>query len=207
MAKLTLSDLVNLNNPASAVSTINNNNSAIETALENTLSRDGTSPNAMGADLDLNGHRILNLPQPATTTEPVRVADLTAMGFGQRFVISVGRAVNFNSVGDTAITIPTIPGFSRYSFQSVIISHSSGTLTNSAFGVYNNAGGTGIAFVSPTSCTIDNGYDNNYNNIQIVTPVFDKTATFNFTTMYFRVTKPQGVAATADVSLQMVFVS
>lgn len=207
MAKLTLSDLVNLNNPASAVSTINNNSAAIETALENTLSRDGTSPNAMGADLDLNGHRILNLPQPASTTEPVRVADLTAFGVTQQFVINVKRSVNFNLVGDTAITIPIIPGFSRYRFQTVIISHSSGALTTSAFGVYGGAGGTGIAFVSPTSCTIDNGLEGNNNNMQIVIPVFNATASFDFTTMYFRVTTPQGVAATADVSLQMVFVS
>lgn len=76
MAKLTLSDLSNLQNESTAVATINNNNTAIETALENTLSRDGTSPNTMGADLDMNSNNILNLPYPASSTEPVRLGDL-----------------------------------------------------------------------------------------------------------------------------------
>lgn len=61
MAKLTLANLANLNNQTSAVNTINNNSDLIETALENTLSRDGTAPNSMGADLDMNGKDILNV--------------------------------------------------------------------------------------------------------------------------------------------------
>lgn len=61
MAKLSLSDLANITgNEASAITTINANSALIETALENTLSRDGTSPNSMGADLDLNGYDIIN---------------------------------------------------------------------------------------------------------------------------------------------------
>lgn len=34
--------------------------SAIEQAFDNTISRDGSTPNQLEADLDLNGHRILN---------------------------------------------------------------------------------------------------------------------------------------------------
>lgn len=61
MAKLTLTDLTSLANDNSAVSKVNTNNAAIEAAFENTLSRDGTSPNAMGANLDMNGHQIINV--------------------------------------------------------------------------------------------------------------------------------------------------
>jgi hypothetical protein len=39
---------------------LNNNFNAIEQAFENTLSLDGSTPNAMGADLDMNGNQILN---------------------------------------------------------------------------------------------------------------------------------------------------
>ena len=39
---------------------LNNNFDAIETAFGNTLSLDGSVPNAMGADLDMNGNQILN---------------------------------------------------------------------------------------------------------------------------------------------------
>lgn len=79
MAKLTLSDLSNLQNEQSAVAAINSNSTAIETAFENTLSRDGTSPNTMSADLDMNSNNILNLPYPASATEPVRLSDVSAL--------------------------------------------------------------------------------------------------------------------------------
>lgn len=62
MAKLTLADVSNiLGNPTSAASTINANSALIETALENTLSRDGTTPNQMQADFDMNNNDILNV--------------------------------------------------------------------------------------------------------------------------------------------------
>ncbi len=73
MAKITLSDPVNMG--SSAVTTITANNNAIETALENTLSRDGTSPNQMEATLDMNSNRIINLPEATTNTEPVRYGE------------------------------------------------------------------------------------------------------------------------------------
>jgi len=75
LAKLTLSDLANLTNESSAVAAINANNAATEAALEKTLSRDGTSPNSMDANLDMNSNRIQNLPAAASATEPVRKAE------------------------------------------------------------------------------------------------------------------------------------
>lgn len=42
------------------ITALNENFEALSEAIENTLSRDGTSPNTMEADLDMNGHRILN---------------------------------------------------------------------------------------------------------------------------------------------------
>lgn len=89
MAKLTLSDLANLNNETSAVATINANSDLIETALENTLSRDGTSPNSMGADLDMNSNQILNLPEATLDTEPVRKGEFDAAIEG---IVSLGVA-------------------------------------------------------------------------------------------------------------------
>lgn len=58
MAKLTLTDITS---GYASTTAINANNAAIEAALENTLSRDGTSPNTMSADLDMNGNDILNV--------------------------------------------------------------------------------------------------------------------------------------------------
>ena len=69
MAKLVLGDITNITgNESSATATLNANNQATEDALENTLSRDGTSPNEMNADFDMNGYDILNAGNIDTTT-------------------------------------------------------------------------------------------------------------------------------------------
>lgn len=74
MAKLTLSDLTTLAS-GSAITALNNNFTAIENAIENTLSRDGTSPNYMSSNLDMNSYRITNLVPAVADTEPVRLAE------------------------------------------------------------------------------------------------------------------------------------
>jgi hypothetical protein len=71
MAKLTLSNILS---KFASITTLNANFDAIETAMENTLSRDGTTPNSMGADLDMNSNRILNLPNASQDQEPVTLA-------------------------------------------------------------------------------------------------------------------------------------
>lgn len=76
MPKIIL-DTINSNAPyPSAIGTINTNSDRIEQAIEKTLSRDGTTPNEMESDLDMNSNRILNLSQPVDPTEPVRLADV-----------------------------------------------------------------------------------------------------------------------------------
>lgn len=95
MAKITLEDVVNLTNENSAVNAFRVNNDTLETAFENTLSRDGTAPNQMMADFDMNSHRILNLPPPATDTEPLRRADFVDGGI-------VGPQGEKGDKGDTA---------------------------------------------------------------------------------------------------------
>lgn len=82
MTKLTLSDLANLQNENTAVGAINSNNTLIEEAINNTLSRDGSTPNQMEAVLDMNSNRITNLPAPISNTEPVRLVDLLAYDGG-----------------------------------------------------------------------------------------------------------------------------
>ena len=79
MSKIILSSVGSIQqNPTTAQTEINSNFSTIQTAFDNTLSRDGTSPNPMGADLDMNNQRILNLPAPITITEPLRLSDLNS---------------------------------------------------------------------------------------------------------------------------------
>lgn len=48
----------------------------ISEELENTLSRDGTGPNAMQAPIDMNDNRIMNLGAPVADTDAVRLMDI-----------------------------------------------------------------------------------------------------------------------------------
>lgn len=61
MAKLTLAPIGTLTNEASARQAMNDNFDAIEAAIENTLSRDGTLPNSMETHLDMDSKDILNV--------------------------------------------------------------------------------------------------------------------------------------------------
>ena len=55
-----LTDVTSLTN-SSAINTLNQNWDAIQDAFDNTLSLDGSTPNALNADLDLNGNALLNV--------------------------------------------------------------------------------------------------------------------------------------------------
>lgn len=62
MAKITpLNDIASLANTLTAKSALNINWQRIEDAFANTLSRDGSSPNQMQADIDLNSNDLLNV--------------------------------------------------------------------------------------------------------------------------------------------------
>lgn len=88
MSKITLTPLVNLQNETTAVNAINTNDAVITTAFDNTLSRDGTSPNQMGAPLDMNNNRVLNLPPPISADEPVRYTDIQTLTAGGTIVFN-----------------------------------------------------------------------------------------------------------------------
>lgn len=74
MAKVTLETLASGHLD---VEVLNANFAAIAAALETLLSRDGTLPNQMEADLDLNGHSLLNTSTDAG--EPTSLVTLATM--------------------------------------------------------------------------------------------------------------------------------
>jgi hypothetical protein len=76
MAKLVLTDIASLQAESTAIQSMNANSAAIETALENTLSRDGTTPNTMCASLDMNSNRITNLAAPVSGSDAARLTDV-----------------------------------------------------------------------------------------------------------------------------------
>lgn len=97
MTKLTLTDIAA---GYALITTFNANNALIVTALENTLSRDGTTPNTMSAALDMNSQQINNLTTPAGDSSAVRkdyVDDLVAAITAASGTFSVADAHNFTN--------------------------------------------------------------------------------------------------------------
>lgn len=100
MAKLTLDPI--LSDYASRQK-FNSNFDDIEDALENTLSRDGSSPNHMTADLDMNSQKVLNLPDAASNGEPVTYRQWIANG-GSSATVSSATLINFLQAGTGAVS-------------------------------------------------------------------------------------------------------
>ena len=128
--KVTLASVATFQNDTSAVAAINNNNALITTAFDNTLSRDGTSPNQMGSNLDMNNNQILNLPAPATVNSPARLIDVAS---------------------NPTIVIPTIPTVRTVLTTNLTLYVDSTNGSDSNNGL---APGTGHAFL-----TIQKAYD------------------------------------------------
>lgn len=134
MSKVILNDIATL---SSAITNINANSAAIETAIENTLSRDGTSPNQMGADLDMNSNRIVNLLAPASATEPLRLQDLTSF---------IGGSLSFPSDANNVTFAPT-GTISSTNVQTAVAEVASEAATNLTAGLATKADTT-IPFVT-----------------------------------------------------------
>lgn len=111
MGKITLTDLANLQNETTAVNAINTNNGIIESAFDNTLSLDGTAPNQMQANFDMNSYRIVNLPAADSSDQPVRKAefDLISNGYtGNNTIAGTANQITVSSGGGTTtISTPT----------------------------------------------------------------------------------------------------
>lgn len=82
MSKIILSNIGDLTNTTTSAAAINANNAAIQIAFDKTLSRDGTQPNQMNSNLDMDSNRIINLPVGVNPDEPVTVGTFNAAVIG-----------------------------------------------------------------------------------------------------------------------------
>jgi hypothetical protein len=103
--KITLLTLASLQNESTALAQINANSQTIQTAFDNTLSRDGTIPNQMTNNLDMNSNQILNLPAPATSNSPARLVDVTG----------TAPLINVPPVGTSGSAVPFLNGANTWS--------------------------------------------------------------------------------------------
>lgn len=138
MTKITLTDLVSLQNETTAVNAINDNNAVLESALDNTISRDGTSPNQMTANLDMNSNHILNLPAPISADEPVRLTDIQDL--------TAGGTIVFNSIPTGGTVGQALIKNSSSNFD-VSWKNPTTTVTPEMFGAISATYGTAVASV------------------------------------------------------------
>lgn len=123
MAKITLN---NITSGYLSTAIVNANSAAIATAFENTLSRDGTSPNSMNANIDMNSYKVINLAAPTNNADAVRLVDLqgasvvtdfpSQSGNSGKILTTNGTVVSWSlsftglSLTTPTITTPTITG-------------------------------------------------------------------------------------------------
>lgn len=96
---VTLANIGDISNTTASQSAMNANSEAIETGFTTAVNVTG---DIMQGNLDMNSHRITNLPTPSTLYEPLRVID----GFSGTVNIS-GSGGGTGSVESVALTMPT----------------------------------------------------------------------------------------------------
>jgi len=158
MSKVTLNNVTSFVNDATAAATVNANSATIASAFDNTLSRDGTSPNQMGANLDMNGNRLLNLPTPNSAGEPLRLQDAaTLTGGGTITVPTLNAGTNISITGTSNATIATIanPTFAT-SVTTPQVKNAAGSILIPATGVITIPGATDTVVVRNSVDTLTN---------------------------------------------------
>lgn len=120
MAKLNIPDIGSLSNASSARQTINQNFADLEAAIDNTLSRDGTTPNQMEAELDLNDHKVINVADPVEDTDAVNLrsvkplVDAYTSQIAQLIIEGTARVDRFvATAAQTVFNLTDTPGTSK----------------------------------------------------------------------------------------------
>lgn len=141
----------------------------------------------------------------AATALLVNTAQLNAT-LGTGLINFTANNVNFNAANtDTPITITPPTGFTTYRVNALYISDASVSLTTATCGLFTAAAGGGFAVVTGGSAiTVNTPLDNVNNNMQLFAINNGTTQAYNLSTLYFRVGTAQGVAATGNVTVQIV---
>ncbi len=126
MAKLVLADITD----GDHASAMNANLALIEAAIENTLSLDGTLPNALTDDLDLNSNFILNMPQGTAPTHPLQKQQISALILAAQ----ASPVSELNDLANVVVPSPTVDQVLKFDGTNWIngaqVSIADGTVTN-----------------------------------------------------------------------------
>jgi len=154
--KVTLANVSSFQNDSSAVATVNANSAAITTAIDNTLSRDGTTPNQMNSELDMNSFQIINLPPPASSNSPARLADVvTATGGGN---LTLPIPVNQGGTGRSTASGVSLDNITGFSSTGLINRTGTGTYGFAVLPLIPTLGGTGVANNNASTLTVSGNF-------------------------------------------------
>lgn len=112
MSKVTLT---NITSGYGTATKLNDNFDSIEEAFDNTLSRDGSTPNSMEAAIDMNGNPILNLGAPVDSNSAVRRADVE----GLVDIQGIGAPSQTGNAGKPLVTDGTTASWDALSLSGV----------------------------------------------------------------------------------------
>jgi len=96
-----IEELTDINASYTGISKLNSHLAKIETAFQNTLSRDGSTPNHMLADIDMNSQQLINLGTPTLGHHAVTKSYLDAIAFDGSVDLALpGRIKFYNTYSD-----------------------------------------------------------------------------------------------------------
>lgn len=157
----------------------------------------------MTLPLDLSGNDIIVSSITTRATTPGATGVLER---GPSFYVL--RGVNFNSANtDNALTVTLPTGVSRYAIGSVWLNNASASISTATVSVRTGAGATGATIAAAQAITVTATATDTVNNAQSLTLTNAGTEAYNDTTLYVRTGTAQGSAATADVIINLIYLS
>lgn len=157
----------------------------------------------MTLSLDLSGNDLI---VSSITTRATTPGSTGVLERGPSYIIVKG--VNFNAANtDTVVTFTLPPGVARYAVGSVWLANASASISTATVSVRTGAGATGATIAAAQAITVTATATDTVNNAQSLTLTNAGTESYNDTTLYIRVGTAQGSAATADVILNLVYLT
>lgn len=157
----------------------------------------------MTLSLDMSGNDLI---VSSITTRALTPGAAGVLERGPAFLVL--KNVNFNSANtDNAVTFTLPPNVSRYAVASVWLNNASASISTATVSVRTGAGATGATIAAAQAITVTATATDTVNNAQSLTLTNAATEAYNDLTLYVRVGTAQGSAATADVIINLTYLS
>jgi len=127
--KASLTTITSVNNNSS---TLNANFTALNNALDNTVSRDGSTPNTLTADLDTNSQKITNADEVRTTSLFINGTNVVSAAATPRWMDTWTTATEYSA---NDLVIDGANGANTTNVYICLVSHTSGTWSSDLSGL------------------------------------------------------------------------